>query len=477
MRSLFLKIFLSYWIAQALFLMLAIVVTVAMYPSHEIAAIQAQQPRFLSEAVQAYQGAGEEGARKYLRAVHDGAHVRLFVFDAQGHDLLGRKPPDWIQKVVKGETRTADSFWGRLGPMQFLRESEILADGQRYTLVIELPPQQHTLFGPNGVPGLWVLIGIISSGLVCYVLARYLTSPIVRLRAATQKLAAGDLTARAGVSPSRRHDETAELVRDFDRMAERIESLLTAQGRLLTDISHELRSPLARLNVALELARQRSGPEAQSALERIDREATRLNGLIAELLTIARLEGSESLMPRSPIQLEQLIQEIARDGEFEAQDRNCHVEVSVVDDCVLIGNPALLHSAIENVVRNAVRYTGQDTEVEIRLEEGQGAVGSEAVIRVTDSGPGVPEDALDKIFQPFYRIDDARGRQTGGVGLGLAITERAVRLHGGTVKAANRPQGGLMVEIRLPLGPVKAANRVVQTMPANAPVCMDVPPR
>jgi two-component system sensor histidine kinase CpxA len=308
MRSLFLKIFLSYWIAQALFLMLAIVVTVAMYPSHEIAAIQAQQPRFLSEAVQAYQGAGEEGARKYLRAVHDGAHVRLFVFDAQGHDLLGRKPPDWIEKVAKGEARTADSFWGRLGPMQFLRESEILADGQRYTLVIELPPQQHTLFGPNGVPGLWVLIGIISSGLVCYVLARYLTSPIVRLRAATQKLAAGDLTARAGVSPSRRHDETAELVRDFDRMAERIESLLTAQGRLLTDISHELRSPLARLNVALELARQRSGPEAQSALERIDREATRLNGLIAELLTIARLEGSENSMPRSPIQLDQLIQ-------------------------------------------------------------------------------------------------------------------------------------------------------------------------
>jgi signal transduction histidine kinase len=470
MRSLFLKIFLSYWVAQALFLMLAIVITVAMYPSRDIAGIQAQQPRFLSDAVQAYQSAGEEGARKYLRAVHDSTHVRLFIFDAQGHDLLGRKPPDWIEKVAKGETRTADSFWGRLGPMQFLRESEVLADGQRYTLVIELPPQQHTLFGPNGVPGLWVLIGIISSGLVCYILARYLTSPIVRLRAATQKLAAGDLTARAGASSSRRHDETAELVRDFDRMAERIESLLTAQGRLLTDISHELRSPLARLNVALELARQRSGPGAQSALERIDREATRLNGLIAELLTIARLEGSEGSMPRFPVQLEPLIQEIARDGEFEAQNRICHVELSVVHDCVVIGNRALLHSAIENVVRNAVRYTGQGTEVEIRLEEAQGSFGSEAVITVADSGPGVPEDALDKIFQPFYRIDDARGRQTGGVGLGLAITERAVRLHGGMVKAANRPQGGLMVEIRLPLGPAKAANRVVQTMAGNVPV-------
>jgi two-component system sensor histidine kinase CpxA len=470
MRSLFLKIFLSYWVAQALFLMLAIMVTLAMYPSREIAGIQAQQSRFLSEAVQAYQSGGEDGVRKYFRTIHDSAHVRLFIFDGQGHDLLGRKPPEWIEKVVKGETRTADSFWGRLGPMQFLRESEGLANGQHYTLVIELPPQQHTLFGPNGVPGLWVLIGIISSGLVCYVLARYLTSPIVRLRAATQRLAGGDLTARAGVSPSRRHDEMAELVRDFDRMAERIEKLLTAQGRLLTDISHELRSPLARLNVALELARQRSGPEAQSALERIDREATRLNGLIQELLTIARLESSEGSMPRSPVRLEQLIQEIARDAEFETQNRDCHVEVRVADDCVVIGSPALLYSAIENVVRNAVRYTGHSTAVEVRLEEDQGLLGPEAVIRVTDSGPGVPEVALDKIFQPFYRIDDARGRQTGGVGLGLAITERAVRLHGGTVKAENRPQGGLMVEIRLPLSSAKAADRVAQTLSANAPV-------
>jgi len=472
MRSLFLKIFLSYWGAQALFLMLAIMVTLAMYPSREIAGIQAQQSRFLNEAVQAYQNGGDESARKYLRSIHESAHVRLFVFDDQGRDLFGHKASPWIEieKVRKGETRTADSFWGRLGPMQFLRESEVLADGRRYTLVIELPPQQHTLFGPNGIPGLWVLIGIVSSGLVCYILARYLTSPIVRLREATQKLAAGDLSARAGVSPSRRHDEMAQLVRDFDRMAERIESLMTAQSRLLTDISHELRSPLARLNVALELARQRSGPEAQSALERIEREATRLNGLIQELLTIARLAGSEGSVPRSPVQLEQLIQEIARDAEFEAQNHDCHVEVSVVDDCVVIGSPALLHSAIENVVRNAVHYTEQSTEVEIRLEEGQGTLGSEAVIRVTDSGPGVPEDALDKIFQPFYRIDDARGRQTGGVGLGLAITERAVRLHGGAVKAANRPQGGLIVEIRLPLSSVKAANRVVQTLSANAPV-------
>jgi len=451
MRSLFLKIFLSYWVAQALFLMLAIMVTVAMHPPREIAGIQAQQAKFLAEAVQFYQSGGEEGLRRYLRSVHDTAHVRLFVFDDQGRDLLRHKPPEeWMAKVASGKARTADSFWGRMGPIQFLRESDTLTDGRRYTLVIALPPQEHTLFGSNDVPGLWILIGIVSSGLVCYLLARYLTSPIVRLRAATQKLAAGDLTARAGESPSHRHDEIAELVRDFDRMAERIENLLTAQQRLLTDISHELRSPLARLNVALELARQRSGPAADSALERIQREASRLNDLIQELLTIARLEGSKAAVPHSLLHIEQIIEEIAKDAEFEAQSRDCRVEVSVTDDCVVNGNIGLLRSAIENVVRNALRYTEPHTDVEISLEAGSGPLGAEAVVRVRDSGPGVPEDALDKIFRPFYRIDDARGRHTGGVGLGLAITERTVRLHGGSVKATNRPQGGLTVELRLP---------------------------
>ena len=455
MRSLFVRIFLSYWVAQALFLVLAILVTMAIRPSGDIAGVQAQQAKFLNEAVQAYQDGGEEGARKYLRGVRDSQHVRLYLFDERGKELLGRQPPEWIERVRRGETRTADSFWGRLRPMQFLREATTAADGRRYTMVTELPPEQRALFGPHGVPGLGILIAVISSGLVCYILARYLTSPIVRLRAATQKLASGDLTARAGMPGSRRHDEMAELMRDFDRMAERLENLVNAQSRLLTDISHELRSPLARLNVALELARQRSGPEARSALDRIDRETNRLNQLIQKLLTIARLEAGDESIEKIPVHLEQIVHEIAKDAAFEAQSRGCRVEATVVDDCVVVGSPGLLHSAIENVVRNAIRYTHDGTSVEVRLERGvgqqNGGGSPEAVVRVADSGPGVPEDALDKLFRPFYRIDDARGRQTGGVGLGLAITDRAVRLHGGTIRVSNRPQGGLMVEIRLPL--------------------------
>jgi len=450
MRSLFVKIFVSYWIAQALFFVLALLVASALRPTREISDLQAEQPKFLNEVVQAYQSGGEQSAWRYLRSAHESHHVRLFIFDEHGTELLGRRPPEWMQRAQRGEMSTADRFWGRFRPEQFLRASTTTADGHRYTLITELPPEMHMHFGPHGVPGLGILIGIISSGLVCYFLARYLTAPIVRLRAATQKLASGDLTARAGMPGSHRHDETAELVRDFDCMAERLQTLVDAQRRLLTDISHELRSPLARLNVALELARQRSGVDANSALDRIDRETARLNEMIQRLLTLVRLEGGDDSLEKSPVRLGQLIQEIAKDAAFEAQSRRCQVEVEIVADREVTGSPSLLHSAIENVVRNAIRYTEEGTAIQIRLQSQQGTAGTEAVVRVIDSGPGVPEDALDKMFRPFYRIDDARGRQTGGVGLGLAIAARAVALHGGTVQAQNRPEGGLMVEIRLP---------------------------
>src|SRR5581483_5485413 len=194
-----------------------------------------------------------------------------------------------------------------------------------------------TLFGPHGVPGLGILIAVISSGLVCFILARFLTSPIVRLRSATQRLAAGDLTARAGVPSSRSRDEMAELVRDFDRMAERLEKLVNAQSRLLKDISHELRSPLARLSVALELARQRTGPEAQSILDRISLESSRMNELIGSLTTIARLESGASTVRKQAVDLEELVQEVARDAAFEAQARNTQVECEILDELPVAG--------------------------------------------------------------------------------------------------------------------------------------------
>jgi signal transduction histidine kinase len=446
-RSLFLKIFLSYWLAQALFLVLAIIVTVTLRQRGEFAAWEARQNAVLGEAVQIYERAGQAELRRYLEDVREAQHVRAFLFDEKGQELSGRPVPHWAESVARGVVPRPHDLWQWFAPSPFQRRMLSASSGHRYTMVVLLPPGP---IGPGGIPGMGIFIGVISSGLVCYLLARYLTSPIVRLRAATQKLAAGDLSARAGKPGSRGGDEIAELVRDFDVMAERLETSVKAQSRLLTDISHELRSPLARLNVALALARQRTGPEAESALDRIDLEANRLNDLIGELLTIARLEAGDNSRQKSPIHMAEMLQEICSDADFEAQSRNCKVNCVIGGDPVVMGSPTLLHSAIENVVRNGTRYTREGTAVEVRLERADTTVQHEAIVRAADSGPGVPEESLSKIFRPFYRIDDARGRQTGGVGLGLAITDRVVRLHGGSVHAENRPEGGLVVEIRLP---------------------------
>lgn len=456
MRSLFLKIFLSFWVATALFLVLAILTTVAMRPTREISSVEVLQSKFLGESVQAYQSGGAEKLRDYLRNLRDTQHVRAVLFDEHGA-LVGHIVPTWFTETWQGKRSTADSVWGRMSPHFEMLKSSMDSNGHHYVLVIELPPGQH-VFGPGGIPGLGILIAVLSSGLVCYFLSRFLTSPILRLRKAAQKLAGGDLSARAGSSALRGKDEMSQLVRDFDMMAEQIEKLINAQSRLLKDISHELRSPLARLVVALELARQRTGPEAQSVLERIELESNRMNELIGSLTTIARLESGNTNARKVPVQLEEILEEIARDAAFEAQGRNCQVEAEVLDELPVLGDPTLLHSAIENVVRNATRYTRDGSTVNIRAERVDGWSGPEASIRVSDCGPGVPEPDLEKIFRPFYRIDDARVRSTGGVGLGLAITDQAVRLHGGSVKASNLKEGGLMVEIRLPLQPAVAGD-------------------
>lgn len=451
MKSLFLKIFLSFWLAQALFLAVAILVTVAMRPTRQTSAIEAQQTKFLNESVAAYQAGGVDQLRQYLRSIRDTHHIRAVLF-RDGESLLGHTVPPWFIETVKGQRRTTDTLLGRLNPrFQMLKASTVSEDGHTYTLVTELPPGQSAVFGPNGVPGLGILIFILVSGLVCYFLTRFLTAPIIRLRKAAQKLAAGDLSARVGGRFSTNGDEISQLVHDFDLMAEKIEKLINAQSRLLKDISHELRSPLARLTVALELARQRTGSEAESVLDRISLESNRMNELIGSLTTIARLESGAGTLRKQHVDLEELVQEVARDAAFEAQSRNTQVECEILDELPISGDPALLRSAIENVVRNATRYTREGTAVKIRAERVKFGEWEDAVIRVSDSGPGVPNQELDKIFQPFYRIDDARGRSTGGVGLGLAITDQAIRLHGGTVRASNLPEGGLLVEIRLPL--------------------------
>jgi two-component system sensor histidine kinase CpxA len=450
MKSLFLRIFLSFWVAQALIIVLVVLVTLALRPRSST--WEALRATALNDAVSAYEQGGDAQLRKYMEDLDATQHVRAYLFNEEGTELSHRTPPDWAIRVAAGGPRMPrDGFIIPAPPVQ--RDSRSSSDGlHRYTLVMGLPPGPRVFFGPRGMPMRWLIIAVICSGLVCYFLSWYMTKPIVRLRTATRQLAAGNLTARTGAPASARRDEIARLMRDFDAMAERLETLVKAQSRLLNDISHELRSPLARLNVALGLARRRSDAEGADMLDRIELEASRLNELIGRILTLARLEDGEQLVPQTPVALDEVVANVAEDAEFEAQARHCHVRTVIAEgDWEVRGNASLLHSAAENVIRNAIRYTQERTSVEVELTSEQGASGREAVLRVSDSGPGVPAASLDKLFEPFYRIDDARGRLTGGVGLGLAITERAVRFHGGRVSAHNRAEGGLQVEIRLPL--------------------------
>jgi len=463
MKSLFLKIFLSFWLAQALFVVLAILVTLAFRPRSS--SWEGLLATALNESVAAFEQGGNRGLREYLQNLENTQHVRAFLFNENMEEVSHRGAPDWAMRVAAGGPRVP-KHEGFIfpAPPPVLRDSRASSDGlHRYTLILAPPPGPRLFLGPRGLPIPGLIIAVISSGFVCYLLAWFLTMPVVRLRAATRQLAAGDLSARAGAPSARRRDEVAGLMRDFDTMAERLENLVKAQSRLLNDISHELRSPLARLNVALGLARQRSGPETASMLERIELEASRLNELIGRLLTLARLEDGEQRVPATPVLLDEVVQNVAEDAEFEAQERHCHVRSDIpAGDWAVRGVGSLLHSAIENVVRNAIRYTREGTTVEIQLERSENSGSPEAVVRVADCGSGVPPDALEKLFRPFYRLDDHRGRQTGGVGLGLAITERAVRFHGGRVSASNRAEGGLMVEIHLPL---KSASAVATDPP------------
>jgi two-component system sensor histidine kinase CpxA len=466
MKSLFLKIFLSFWAAQALFLVLAILVTIALRPARH--GIESQGPQILAEVVNAYQSGGERGAHDYMEELWHTQHVRAFVFDPSGHELSGRPAPPWIEDVRQGGASQGGPPHGGLPhhhgwmdnllPDRIMRQALTL-DGKRYTMVLELPPGPRVFFGPHDIPGLGIAIAVITSGLMCYLLAWSMTSPVTRLRKAAQSLAAGDLSARTGAPASGRRDELTELMRDFDRMAERIEGLVDSQSRLLKDVSHELRSPLARLSVALGLARQRAtpevAPELESSLNRIELEADRLNQLIERLLTISRLESGTDGLRNTMLSLRKLVEQVAHDAEYETPGRGCRVTTpaEAADEFLVEADPDLLRSAVENVVRNATRYTAEGTTVEVRLERQQAVSGEEIVVRVLDSGPGVPDEALPKIFEPFYRLDDARNRQTGGAGLGLSIADRAIRLHGGQLRASNRKEGGLEVEIRIPAAP------------------------
>jgi len=450
--KLFIKIFLWFLVAVTLVFFATFFVT--RYFQVQPAANRWQQSvksrmTFYQQTAEQIENAGgsEAAVAEFLGRIKEHGSIReVILVDQNDKVIFGRLTPE--DSEILEATRGANEavVLDREGEPTLGGVPLRLSDGRTASLIVRweqanIPP---LFFG--SVNGLLRLAGLLASAvLVCSLLAAYLTSPIRKLRRATKRLAAGELSTRVTPQLPRRRDELADLARDFDEMAERIESLITSQERLTRDVSHELRSPLARMNVALELAKQRSGPELQPLLTRIEGESERLNEMISRILTLSKLEsGVFDEFHGENLDLTEIVRDVAADADFEAKAKGKAVDLVWSDKCTMVGNENLLRSAIENVVRNAVKYTDDGTTVRVSVVADNG----KAKIQIGDRGGGVPESELKNLFIPFYRLGEARDRKTGGTGLGLAIARRAIVAHKGEISARN-VSGGLEIEIIL----------------------------
>jgi two-component system sensor histidine kinase CpxA len=455
-RSLFLKIFLSFWLAMVL--VSATLIASVVTTQSQFKAMRAQEfdrtvmPLMAARAADILDDHGMGALADFLTSLQTTLHWQAYLFDDEGKEILSQPSPPEVDAMAVSALQSVGTIIQNSHGTNFAATRTTGSTGTHYVLVIgtNVESVADLLRAPIQVQIVRGAAVLFIAGFVCFWLARYITAPISHLRAATHRLATGNFSARVGNAAGHRTDELAELSRDFDHMAEKIESLISSQHRLLADISHELRSPLARLTVALGLTRLHANPECVSGLDRIELEAGRLNTLIGSLLRLARLEGGSELLEGEPVLLDRVVAEVAADADFEARSRKRHVRVTQTDACTITGNQELLRSAIENVIRNAVNYTAEGTEVQIALQKLSNNGHRTALITVRDHGRGVPPESLADIFLPFYRVGDARDRSSGGSGLGLSITDRAIRLHGGAVRAVNCPDGGLLIELSLP---------------------------
>ena len=354
----------------------------------------------------------------------------VFVVAPNGQDLIGRPlpPASTLAALPDNVQRTVT-----------------LADGQRFRLIVDPQHLRPRRGRPDRPPAAWIPLtsGLIASLAFSALLAWYVARPIRHLRHAFDAAANGQLDVRVTPKMGRRRDEIADLGRDFDHMAARLQAQINAQRRLLHDVSHELRSPLARMQAAIGLGRQNAA-RLPETLERIERESARLDTLVGELLTLARLEaGSDGRAER--VELVELIAAIADDAQFEAQAAGCDLHFDGSGEAWTWAQASLVQRAYENVIRNAVKYTAPGTAVDVSLRVANGALD----VSVADHGPGVPEDELAHIFEPFHRAGN--GHPAPGFGLGLAIAQRALAAHGGSIGARLRPGGGLVVDLHLPL--------------------------
>jgi two-component system sensor histidine kinase CpxA len=389
--------------------------------------------RFLAfqaeEARHIYEKSGREVLRQYLTHLRSYFPGRYALLNDQGVDL------------VSGERHSTEIYNTPL-PRHWRTERDLLTiawptGDKRYYLFVNARVPAGP---PTSVPYyLWVVVAAV---VFCYIITVRIVSPLHTLEQTVEAFGGGDLHIRA---QAHGHDEISRLARTFNLMADRIETLLTAERRLLQDVSHELRSPLARLKFAAELAR--TSQDRGYSMDRIEKEINRLSSLVSELLQVTRAENDPDSRYLQEIALTDLLRDVLDDSTMESEARQCRLQLTTIDGLQLLGDRELLRRAVENVVRNAIRYAPEGSDIEINLVRQD----TYAVISVRDFGPGVPEESIQNLFKPFFRVEADRNRNKGGgVGLGLSIAERAVSLHGGRIRVHNA-QPGLLVEIVLPV--------------------------
>jgi two-component system, OmpR family, sensor histidine kinase CpxA len=389
-----------------------------------------------AEAARAYESGGPAGFADFAKNFAGSNQNQLFLLDEFNRDVLSRPIPRETLRVAGGAGK--DQLVTRYVP---LRERLavyrfVSSSGRPYTLVLYEHPPALNLTGAllsAGIPFLLGLLFVVT--VLCFWLAYHIATPIHSIQSAARKVAQGDLSARVPRAVSLRRDELAALAIDFDSMVERIETLIRTQRNLLTSVSHELRSPLARLNVSLAVMRNYTPQEAFDICERMERDVARIDALIGQLLTLSRLEAGLPLGERENVNLTLLVEEVVADGNFEAQSLGKSVSLESSSNVVLETADSLaLRSACENIVRNAIHFTRPGTKVNVSLGMDHAPSSRQVLLTVRDQGPGVPKDALQNIFSPFFRLNGSN-RSGAGNGLGLAIALEAIRLHHGSITA------------------------------------------
>ncbi len=378
--------------------------------------------------------AGSEAAREELVAIPRMSRNYIFIVDENDAEILSR---DAILRALR-------AHHGRMEA-----ETVQAKGGKEHTifLVDRIPPTTILAPGPDGT-ALRILAGALISALVSFFLARSLTAPLEALRTATRQIAAGDLDARVAETTPQRRDEFGQLGADFNQMAARLQTMQQASRRLLRDVSHELRSPLARLSVALEIARKKGSEAITPELDRIALEGERLESLVNDVLGLLRESSENSPKQDETLDLSALLTELVEVVNYEVADGKTGVQWQPAEAVLFHGDRELLWRTMENLLRNALRHTDAERGVLLSLQAN--TVDRQVLIKVRDFGTGVPDAELEKIFEPFYRVQESRDRHSGGHGIGLSIASAAVGRHGGVIKASNVAGGGLCVSICLP---------------------------